>query len=520
MLLRNVFTVLLLAVASSVAAVTDLVPRSTDDLLDLLNHELEQRSSYIDFHLRKIDSLRTVADTAVTLQARVSSYEQLGAHFDGINADSAAMYLTKAIDLNREIGDPVATQRDELLHCFQLTVIGAAKESIDLLKSVEDTGVYPENRKLYYETGRFLYYTLAAFYPYHTRQNEYKLQGLPYARGSLVMTPEKTSEHELNKALIHYSEGHNILYIAALNDVIDTSTALDRNFVQANTMLGEIYLANGKTDDAINAFAAAAIANIRNSYRHGTALMRLGMVLYSKGEISTAYKYLTVALDNAVIGGAKINVAPISQALLPVRDDIRKAESHRQTVMLLLLLLLASLLTIIVFLLVKQRREVIILKKMRLKLSKANEVKEVYITEFLNLCSVNMEKLEDFSRLCRRKITAGQSEELVAYIKNGTAIEEQRQNFYSIFDVAFCNIYPTYIDDVNRLLQPDKQLTAMNTELRILAFTRLGMDDTARVARFLGLSLNTIYTYRNKLRNKAINRDTFEADVMKIGQIA
>ena len=162
----------------------------------------------------------------------------------------------------------------------------------------------------------------------------------------------------------------------------------------------------------------------------------------------------------------------------------------------------------------------IILKKMRLKLSKANEVKEVYITEFLNLCSVNMEKLEDFSRLCRRKITAGQSEELVAYIKNGTAIEEQRQNFYSIFDVAFCNIYPTYIDDVNRLLQPDKQLTAMNTELRILAFTRLGMDDAARVARFLGLSLNTIYTYRNKLRNKAINRDTFEADVMKIGQIA
>ena len=86
--------------------------------------------------------------------------------------------------------------------------------------------------------------------------------------------------------------------------------------------------------------------------------------------------------------------------------------------------------------------------------------------------------------------------------------------------MAFCNIYPTYIDDVNRLLQPDKQLTAMNTELRILAFTRLGMDDTARVARFLGLSLNTIYTYRNKLRNKAINRDTFEADVMKIGQIA
>ena len=57
------------------------------------------------------------------------------------------------------------------------------------------------------------------------------------------------------------------------------------------------------------------------------------------------------------------------------------------------------------------------------------------------------------------------------------------------------------------------------SELRVLAFTRLGVDDTARVARFLGVTLNTIYTYRNKLRNKAISRETFDADVMKIGLI-
>ena len=45
---------------------------------------------------------------------------------------------------------------------------------------------------------------------------------------------------------------------------------------------------------------------------------------------------------------------------------------------------------------------------------------------------------------------------------------------------------------------------------------RLGIDDSARIAQILNYSINTIYTYRNKLKNRAINRDTFENDVMHI----
>lgn len=103
-------------------------------------------------------------------------------------------------------------------------------------------------------------------------------------------------------------------------------------------------------------------------------------------------------------------------------------------------------------------------------------------------------------------------------------IDEQRKKFDDIFDDAFLAIYPTFINDVNALLAPEKRVVTpaknvLTTELRVLAFTRLGVDDTAQVARFLGVTLNTVYTYRNKLRNKAIRRDTFDADVMKIGII-
>ena len=51
---------------------------------------------------------------------------------------------------------------------------------------------------------------------------------------------------------------------------------------------------------------------------------------------------------------------------------------------------------------------------------------------------------------------------------------------------------------------------------RSLAFMRLGIEESARIAQILNYSLNTIYAYRNRLKTRAIDRENFEADIMKI----
>lgn len=56
----------------------------------------------------------------------------------------------------------------------------------------------------------------------------------------------------------------------------------------------------------------------------------------------------------------------------------------------------------------------------------------------------------------------------------------------------------------------------MTPELRIAAFLRLGISDSARIAHGLGLSVNTVYTYRNRLRGRAVDRDSFERDLREI----
>jgi DNA-binding CsgD family transcriptional regulator len=84
------------------------------------------------------------------------------------------------------------------------------------------------------------------------------------------------------------------------------------------------------------------------------------------------------------------------------------------------------------------------------------------------------------------------------------------------------SIYPNFIEEFNKLLLPEKRIVPktdelLNTELRIFALIRLGISDSSKIAKLLNYSVNTIYNYRAKIKNKAIiSRDDFEESVMLI----
>ena len=246
-------------------------------------------------------------------------------------------------------------------------------------------------------------------------------------------------------------------------------------------------------------------------------------MLYDYGDIDRAYKYLTVSLENSIRAGDMTNTVLVSQAMMPVAHDLSAMSQRRMVIMVALIVVLSVAVLLLANFYRLKKRRVREMEQVKRQLANANMIKEAYISEFINLCSGYMANLEDFTRMCRRKITAGQTDDLLKYIREGKLMDEQREKFDAIFDETFLAIYPGFIDGLNRLLLPDKQIVLnspnLTTELRILAFARLGVDDTAQVSRFLGVSTNTIYTYRNKFRNMAIERDTFDADIMQIGAI-
>jgi len=200
----------------------------------------------------------------------------------------------------------------------------------------------------------------------------------------------------------------------------------------------------------------------------------------------------------------------------------RIEEQRRQLILFLVIVsVLSAFLILSVALACKQMKK---LSLARRNLKQANHIKEEYIGHFLNLCSIYMEKLDNFRRTVNRKITAGQTEELLKLTKSSQVAGMEQKEFYANFDNAFLQLYPDFVTEFNALLQPEEQIVLkpgelLNTELRIFAIIRLGIDDSSKIANFLHYSINTIYTYRNKVRNKAVNRDKFEEEMMKIGSI-
>lgn len=79
------------------------------------------------------------------------------------------------------------------------------------------------------------------------------------------------------------------------------------------------------------------------------------------------------------------------------------------------------------------------------------------------------------------------------------------------------------MQDFNALLQPDQRITPkgegrLNADLRIFAFMRLGISDSSKIADFLHSSIQTVYNSWQRTRQKAIDREAFNEQVLKLGK--
>ena len=98
-------------------------------------------------------------------------------------------------------------------------------------------------------------------------------------------------------------------------------------------------------------------------------------------------------------------------------------------------------------------------------------------------------------------------------------MKQEMQQFYIHFDNTFLTIYHNFVTGFNRLLKPSHQIypkqgELLTTELRIFALIRLGIDSSAKIAKLLCYSPNTIYNYRASMRNASLgDRETFEERV-------
>lgn len=154
-------------------------------------------------------------------------------------------------------------------------------------------------------------------------------------------------------------------------------------------------------------------------------------------------------------------------------------------------------------------------------LERENATKSDYIRQLTALCGQYIESLDDFNRLVNRKVKVGQTQDLVTLTQSRKIIKDRLTQFTEVFDASFLKMFPRFVDRVNELMNTSSRFTLgsdrhLGTELRIMAFIRLGIDDAQQVARMLGLSVNTVYTYRNKIKSGSRDKANFDNAIRNI----
>ena len=163
------------------------------------------------------------------------------------------------------------------------------------------------------------------------------------------------------------------------------------------------------------------------------------------------------------------------------------------------------------------------LQELNARLQESNRVKEEYIGYVLNMCSVYIDKLEEFRKMLARKVKAGQLDDLVKTIHSTTFVTGELKEFFHTFDSVFLKLYPKFVNDFNNLLQENERIypkegELLTPELRVFALIRLGISDSGKIATFLHYSSQTVYNYRLKVRSKSfLSKEDFLNMVQKIG---
>ena len=492
------------------------MPRDIDAkaTLDRLDYILERQDVYLDSRQSYIDSLGNIRrgkNSPELLLAIAEAYK-------GYNNDSAIVYLQSGARMTG--GADVSRFRWRVAALLPLD--GFFDQAIRTYNSVNADSVPAEELPSYYDSGRQMYSYISAFFrDYPEIAGEHNAKALEMQRKLLDVLPDSSREKMFNLGEYYYLTGSNEKARMLLEEFVDTEPESSNLRARAAHHLFYIAKENGDSEAAIGYLAMSAISDILSATREMASLQELGNEIYNSGDILRAYNYLSAALEKAVACGAPLRMVETAK-FLPIIERAHSSEIASGRRKLYWVMAGMALLVIVLFLmLLFVRHEMAKMRRLQQNLRAANTAKEVYISQFLNLCSIYMDKLNQFCKVVTRKITAGQTDELYRMARSGKFVEEQSNEFYEVFDNAFLHIYPDFIEQVNALLRPDCRFEKpgdgkLNTDLRILAFMRLGIDESPRIAQVLNYSLNTIYSYRNRLKSRAVNRETFESDVMRI----
>jgi cell division protein FtsB len=481
---------------------------------------------------------------------RYQLLRQLYEEYAAFQYDSAYAYVTECMKLATSMGDNRLINESRLNLAHILSTACLMDKASQTLAQVDTARLSTDQLILYYRTKTDLL-IYQAEYMQGTRYAEEYVERLINLRRytTNLDVPRDNVNYQLTVAECLADSGLSRQAISLLEDLMQHYHSGDRLYSIITSTMSFHFGQLGDKEKQMQYLIKSAESDLEGCIRENTSLRAIADRLFDEGDIDRAYRYMRVAVDDANFYGTRLRNIQASHIVPKILSayQTKQERNHRNMMWLLVIISLIALLLVVgvvaIYQLFKRYRRLNEQKKLineQLRqvnaqlgdtvgqlhesnglLREREQLKEQYIARFLTLSSRFIDRGEEQRKALYRLYRDRKTEDLVRELKSTHFGAENTKLFYENFDHAFLNIYPNFVDEVNKLLQEDgkievKQGKRLTTESRVLALIRIGITDNQSIANILRASLTTIYTYRSKLKARALSKDDFESQVKEI----
>ena len=527
----------------------------TQQLRQKLDNLLAQRNTLINNKNKDINRLKKNLTTSENTLKLLQTYVQLFEEYYVFQFDSAMTYLNKGIKLAQETQNTYYYNSNLISKAELLSIGGLYSEAIHEIEQVDTTVLDKAQRFEFYFSLFRIHTYWADFCNDKTYTPMHRLKAQDYLKKAMPFCDEtdKSYEYYLGEYavfVLNNPQSARTHYIKAIKQLPQNS----RFYAMSCFALSGSYGNEGNADKQEEFLLLSSISDIENCTMENFALQNLAMYIFehNKDELDLAQEYIQTALEDAHFYNNRLRIIEISSKLPVIVSSYQQTLNQRNKVQMIAIIVISLLFLFLlsaVFYIVKQTKRLSLqqqeLQKNNNQLSElntqqkelnmqlhdlnallvdTNSKRERLAKLYIDLCAKYIARLKKQQTLVKRKIKANQTTELLSQLSSERLSEEDAATFLSRFDKAFLDFYPDFTEELNNLLLPEgkiqnKSSDKLTTEQRIMALIRLGVKESAEIADLLFYSPQTIYNYRSVLKGKAINKETFEEEVMKLCRV-
>lgn len=524
-----------------------------------LDSVIAERPNITTAKEKKLAQLRSSLASTTNEKEKLALFEQMYQEYLTYRYDSALVYVQNSIILSKEIGNIAYYQQAVINYALLDARGGFYSEAADYLKGINLEELNDSLKYEYYITHFWLY----MYWSQYSSNERVKEEYWRKMKENLVEAIKYEKENTINYQYLmgermHYIDENSEKAAIYYRKVVDMAPVNSKLYASAAFSLARCYMDKGDMPMYELWLTNSAISDIVTPLKENLSLQELAMYLFEKDNdnVDRATSYIYCSMEDAQFFNNRLRLIELSgrfsTILSAYTKKINDQKSHILYGMIILGLLTLAILASALFIkkqngqlhlrreelqtkneeLHQQHEEVrqknALLVEQGKQLSALNEQlidtnfkREGLAKIYIDLCAKYIDKLKKYQTLVKRKIKANQVQELLSTISSSRISEEDAATFMNKFDKAFLDLYPTFVAELNTLLLSDNQIVVkqpntLTPELRIYALIRLGVKESSEIADLLFFSPQTIYNYRSAVKNRAINKDTFDEDVQKL----